>query len=114
MTNESLSSIARELIDDGQNDIFVSAASAWKITTKYKKGQLETAISLLPDFADAIERNGFINLPITSTHMVRSALLQGDHRDSFDRIPSARGILEDIALITIDKKIADFGVLTRW
>ncbi len=112
--SKKLSVTARELITDGQNDIFVSAASAWEIVTKYQKGRLDTALSLLPDFSKSVEDGGFINLPITSTHMVRSALLPGAHRDPFDRILSAQAILENMALITLDEKIPLFGVVTRW
>ncbi len=112
--NKSLSAAARAAMDDGHNDIFVSAASAWEITTKHRKGRLDTATGLLPDSSEAVELNGFINLPITSTHMVRSAMLQGAHRDPFDRILSAQAILEDMVLITVDEKMSSFGAATFW
>ncbi|MET0747591.1 MAG: type II toxin-antitoxin system VapC family toxin [Rhizobium sp.] len=112
--SKSLSAAARVAIDDGRNDIFVSAASAWEVTTKHRKGTLDSAAGLLPDFSATVERNGLINLPITSTHMVRSSLLQGAHRDPFDRILSAQAILANMVLITVDEKISSFGVSTLW
>lgn len=109
-----LSTTARELIQHPETDIHVSSASAWEIATKLKKGQLPMAINVLPDFSVVVEENGFINLPITSDHMVRSVLLDGEHKDPFDRILAAQSILEGMALISIDRKMPSLGVLTRW
>ncbi|MCJ9674110.1 MULTISPECIES: type II toxin-antitoxin system VapC family toxin [unclassified Neorhizobium] len=109
-----LSSAARELIIDEKNDIYVSVASAWEIATKHKKGKLPTAISVLPNFSEVVQENGFADLPITSAHMVRSVLLPGIHQDPFDRILAAQAIIEDMALISIDEKMAPLGVITRW
>ncbi|WP_454849000.1 type II toxin-antitoxin system VapC family toxin [Rhizobium binxianense] len=109
-----LSAVARELINHPETDIHVSAASAWEITTKHKKGKLPMAINILPNFSAVVEENGFIDLPITSAHMVRSVLLDGEHKDPFDRILAAQSILEDMALISTDEKIPLLGVLTRW
>lgn len=109
-----LSSSARELIQDPETDIYVSAASAWEIATKLKKGKLPMAVNVLPDFSAVVEDNGFLDLPITSDHMVRSVLLEGGHNDPFDRILAAQSILEGMALITIDREISSFGIMTRW
>jgi PIN domain nuclease of toxin-antitoxin system len=112
--HERLSPDAREIIGDPENDIYVSAASAWEIATKFARGRLSGAFVILPDFAGVVEQEGFRELPINSTHMVRSAMLPGDHRDPFDRILAAQSILENMALISIDEKIPSLGVMTRW
>jgi len=112
--DEQLSLEARAIIADPENDIYVSAASAWEIATKFAKGRLPTASLILPDFAGVIEQEGFLELPINSAHMVRSAMLSGDHRDPFDRILAAQAIIENMALISVDEKIPSLGVLTRW
>ena len=112
--HEQLSSNARETIADPENDIYVSAASAWEIATKFARGRLPGASVILPDFAGVIEQEQFLELPINSAHMVRSAMLLGDHRDPFDRILAAQSILENMALISVDEKIPPLGVMTRW
>jgi PIN domain nuclease of toxin-antitoxin system len=112
--DKQLSNDAREIISDPENDIYVSAASAWEIATKYAKGRLPNAPLILPDFAGVTEQEGFIELTINSAHMVRSAMLPGDHRDPFDRILAAQAIIENMALLSIDEKIPSLGVLTRW
>ncbi|MFK3778452.1 type II toxin-antitoxin system VapC family toxin [Agrobacterium sp. NPDC089420] len=112
--HEQLSLHAREIIGDPENDIYVSAASAWEIATKFARGRLPDASVILPDFSGVIAQERFIELPINSAHMVRSAMLPGLHRDPFDRILAAQSILENMALISIDEKIAPLGVMTRW
>ncbi|WP_370363047.1 type II toxin-antitoxin system VapC family toxin [Agrobacterium fabrum] len=112
--HEQLSSNARETIADTENDIYVSAASAWEIATKFARGRLPGESVILPDFAGVIEQKQFLELPINSAHMVRSAMLPGDHRDPFDRILAAQSILENMALISVDEKIPPLGVMTRW
>ncbi len=87
--HERLSSNAREIIGDPGNDIYVSAASAWEIATKFARGRLPSASLILPDFASVIEQEQFLELAVNSAHMVRSAMLPGDHRDPFDRILGA-------------------------
>lgn len=109
-----LSLPARAIIEDRQNVIYVSAASAWEIATKFRKGKLPSAGAILPDFASMLLQEGFADLAITSAHMVRSALLPTDHRDPFDRILAAQAIMEDLALISRDEKMPSLGVLTRW
>ncbi|SCX02396.1 PIN domain protein [Agrobacterium sp. DSM 25558] len=112
--DEQLSVQARSIVADAENEIYVSAASAWEIATKFAKGRLPTASLILPDFAGVIQQEGFIELPINSAHMVRSAMLPGEHRDPFDRILAAQAIIENMALISIDEKMPSLGVLTRW
>ncbi|MCA2374050.1 type II toxin-antitoxin system VapC family toxin [Agrobacterium genomosp. 3 str. CIP 111-78] len=112
--DEQLSADVRDIISDLDNDIHVSAASAWEIATKFARGRLPGASLILPDFAGVVRQEGFLELPINSAHMVRSAMLPGDHRDPFDRILAAQSILENMALISIDEKIPSLGIMTRW
>lgn len=112
--DDQLSPEARDIISNRDNEIYVSAASAWEIATKFSKGRLPTASLILPDFLGIVNQEGFLELPINSAHMVRSAMLPGEHRDPFDRILAAQAIIENMALISIDEKIPSLGILTRW
>ena len=47
--NEAISIPARAAIGDADNETFVSAASAWEIAIKYKRGRLPTAASFAGD-----------------------------------------------------------------
>ncbi|WP_206666256.1 type II toxin-antitoxin system VapC family toxin [Agrobacterium tumefaciens] len=75
--DEQLSADVRDIISDLDTDIHVSAAPAWEIATKFARGRLPGASFILPDFVGVIRREGFQELPISSAHMVRSAMLPG-------------------------------------
>ena len=44
----------RQLIGRSEEDVFVSAATAWEIATKTRIGKLELAEEFLENFVDAI------------------------------------------------------------
>lgn len=105
---------ARETIANPDNTIFVSAASAWEIATKFAKGKLPTADAIIPNLTQIVAEEGFVHLPITIDHMVRSAFLPGEHRDPFDRILGAQSLLDDLRLLSIDDKMPELGVEVIW
>jgi PIN domain nuclease of toxin-antitoxin system len=61
-----------------------------------------------------VAEEGFVHLPITIDHMIRSAFLPGDHRDPFDRILAAQSLVDDLTLLSIDEKIPELGVNIVW
>ena len=109
-----LSTTARQVVADPDNMIFVSAASAWEIATKFAKGKLPTAEAIIPNFSQIIAEEGFVHLPITIDHMIRSAFLPGEHCDPFDRILAAQGLIDELVLLSIDEKMPELGVSVLW
>jgi PIN domain nuclease of toxin-antitoxin system len=60
----ALAAKARKLIGDGNNEVYVSAASVWEISVKKSLGKLEA-----PENIEAIvEQERFQKLPITLCH----------------------------------------------
>lgn len=87
--DDSLSVTAREAIADQGNAIFVSAASAWEITTKHRLRRLPGAAAIVADLEAAITDQSFAALPVTVRHGQTAGSLPGHHRDPFDRTRSA-------------------------
>ena len=56
---------ARRAIADDDNDVLVSAATAWEIATKYRLGKLPEADALASDIRAAIAGQGFEELPVS-------------------------------------------------
>src|SRR5215208_886658 len=95
-----LSSRARELIADGQNEIFLSAASVWEISIKAAKGKL-----VLPEVPGQyiLSRIGlyrFRPLPVHISHAVRVYDLPHHHNDPFDRLLVAQSQVESLPLVS--------------
>lgn len=109
-----LSLKARRAIASQSNSIFVSAVSAWEITTKARLGKLPGATEVAADVAACVASQGFLSLDITMLHAQRAGRLPGVHRDPFDRMLIAQSQIEDIALVSDDEAFDKFEVQRFW
>lgn len=110
----ALSATARGLFTDPDNDVFVSAASAWEIATKHRIGKLDAAAQLVQDMPGWVEKAGFSELPIRSSHAQRAGTWPQAHRDPFDRMLAAQSVLEDLPIVGRDAALEIFGVRLIW
>lgn len=104
----------RTLIDTDGSTVFVSAASAWEITTKYRLGKMPEAEKLVDRFFDFMVDCDFGALPVTVAHGHRAGLLPGTHKDPFDRMLVAQAIIEDMDLVSSDPAMARLGARVVW
>ena len=109
-----LSGAARRTIDDESNTIFVSAASAWEITTKHRIGKLAQAEAVVLDLTGSIVGQGFEELAITVDDAARAGRLPGLHRDPFDRVLIAQAQARDLAIVSVDQTFDGYGVHRLW
>lgn len=109
-----LSTRARRALADEANEIFVSAASAWEVTTKHRLGKLPDAGPLAVDFAREVRAQGFTPLPISLAHGQVAGSLPGEHRDPFDRMLVAQAREDKLALVSIETLFDDFGITRIW
>lgn len=110
-----LSRRARTAIeDDVDNQVFVSAASAWEIATKYRIGKLPDAAVVAGNVPGTIAEEGFNELPVSVRHAERAGGLVGHHQDPFDRILIAQAILDDFALVSNERAFDTYGVKRLW
>lgn len=86
---------------DRVTETWVSAASLWEISTKMSAGRLDVP----DDFLDRVLRAGHEILPISSGHAWLAGKLPPHHKDPFDRIIVAQGIIEGVPLITHDRQL---------
>jgi PIN domain nuclease of toxin-antitoxin system len=109
-----LSSRARRLVEDGSNEILVSAASAWEIATKVRLGKLPTGEILIGEFERYLDQLGFEALPISLRHAIRAGRLPGSHRDPFDRMLIAQAEGESLPIISNDRIFDTYHVQRIW
>jgi PIN domain nuclease of toxin-antitoxin system len=101
-----LSASARAAIGHPANQVFVSAASVWEIAIKQRAGRLIFSSSPV----SAIQRSGFISLPISGEHAEAAAQLPPVHQDPFDRMLIGQALLEGLVLVTSDRHISQCAV----
>jgi PIN domain nuclease of toxin-antitoxin system len=109
-----LSPEARRVIEEDSNEVHVSAASAWEISTKERLGKLGGIPQASIRFAELVRADGFSLLPMTHLHALRAGAYQVEHRDPFDRMLAAQSELEGLILITRDPAFAAFEIRTLW
>jgi len=109
-----LSRRARTLIADAANTLYLSAASGWEMAIKAGLGRLQMADELERLVPEQMALNGIEGLPVVLAHALRVHALPAHHRDPFDRLLVAQAELEDLAIVTGDPQIAEYGVRTVW
>lgn len=109
-----LSRIAHSVISDESNNIVVSAASAWEISTKFRLGKLPGADAVAFDIAGIIASQGFEELAVSVAEAERAGRLPGPHRDPFDRMLIAQALARDLAVVSVDAVFDRYGVNRLW
>jgi PIN domain nuclease of toxin-antitoxin system len=112
--DEALSNTAREAISDPGNDVFVSAASAWEIATKYRLGKLPDAAAIAADIAGAVASQDFTELPINIRDGQIAGGLPAIHKDPFDRMLIAQAITADMVIVSNEALFNAYAVACLW
>jgi PIN domain nuclease of toxin-antitoxin system len=104
----------RRIIGDDANEIFVSAASVWEITTKARLGKLPGAADVADDVPRVVAGQGFLPLPVSLRHAQRAGRMPHPHRDPFDRMLAAQAELENLTIATNDPQIGALAIRSLW
>jgi PIN domain nuclease of toxin-antitoxin system len=110
----SMSRRARTTISAGDAEVFVSAASAWEISTKYRLGKLPEASAVAMDILAAIESQQFQPLAVSVKHGHFAGSLPGTHSDPFDRMLMAQAMIDDLVLVSNERAFDGYGVKRLW
>jgi len=104
----------RKLIAKSDSSVFISAVSAWEISTKFRLGRLPTASDLMQDFGGYLDRENFLSLPVSSDHGIRAGMLPGPHQDPFDRMLIAQAEIEKLFIVSNEKIFDHYGIRRVW
>lgn len=84
----------------------VSPAPLWEIAIKAALGKLEADVA---EVAAEVSAQGMERIGILDAHLARVQALPPLHRDPFDRLIAAQGLVEGLAVMTADAKLAAYG-----
>lgn len=96
------------ILTDPANAVFYSAVSLWELAMKRAKGRFAFDDG---EMLDAIGRQRFDELPISTRHGLEAASLPPHHLDPFDRMLIAQARLEGLTLVTSDRQFWQYRVL---
>ncbi|MGI4791022.1 MAG: type II toxin-antitoxin system VapC family toxin [Janthinobacterium lividum] len=102
LSPSQLSVTALAAIQSGENQIFLSLASAWEMSIKSGLGKLNLTQPIEPFIVDQAQRNRFEILPITLPHIAAVERLPQHHRDPFGRLLIAQSLSEAMPIISAD------------
>jgi PIN domain nuclease of toxin-antitoxin system len=110
---ENLSRKAKEIIEESDTVVFISAASGWELAIKTQIGKFKSA-QLVKGLEKEIEKEGFIELPVSLKHALLAGSLDSAHKDPFDRLLIAQAQVEEVPIVSNDKVFDKFSVRRLW
>jgi len=102
--DSQLSTNARILIEDEDNNKLVSIASIWEMAIKESKGDLNLSLPLHEYIAQKLSLEDFNLLNINLDHLSQIVTMPFYHKDPFDRLLIAQAIMEGIPILSKDSK----------
>jgi PIN domain nuclease of toxin-antitoxin system len=110
----NLSSAAKDLIRDRANELWLSDGTLWELAIKISLRKL-TITEPLNVFLDRLIMEYDIrSLHISVEHCARLTTLPHHHRDPFDRLLVAQGLVEQISILSGDAVMDAYGISRVW
>lgn len=109
LDQKKLSPRTTAILEDANNEVFVSAVTFWEISLKYSLGKLDLSNVLPDDLPKLSEETGFSFLPLLPIEAAGYHHLDAAwHRDPFDRMLVWQAIKNNLALLSKDKNVARY------
>lgn len=109
-----LSARARSVVQEPENDVYLSAVSSWEIGVKHRLGRLrlpELPSRLIPRLRD---EHGIEPLALDEEASLQLDRLPDHHRDPFDRMLICQALVGGLVILTPDEQIRRYAVRTDW
>ncbi len=96
------------------NEVYLSAASAWEVALKHALGRLP-----LPEPPERFvpaerEAHGISPLPVDEESALHLSRLPAIHRDPFDRLLVSQAIVHGLVILTPDPLVSQYPARTIW
>lgn len=109
-----LDNFARQLIEDPDNDRYLSVASLWEMTIKSSLQRLTVPMPPSTLIREQIWANAIDLLAITPEHFDALHTLPYHHKDPFDRLLIAQAMQEGMTIVTKDPAFKDYNIQVAW
>jgi PIN domain nuclease of toxin-antitoxin system len=94
----------KKILENSDNQIYVSSVSVWEIVIKKTLKKLEAPTNLI----EMIHHHDFDELPVRFQHATALEKLALHHNDPFDRLLIAQCLSENLTFITEDAQIKKY------
>jgi PIN domain nuclease of toxin-antitoxin system len=113
-TSEKIGPAGLKILNDGSEEIYLSAASSWEIAIKAKLGKFELPEALGSYVRSRMAVQGIRSLPVTRDHSLGVCDLPLLHQDPFDRLIIAQALAEDMVILTSDRVFKSYPAELVW
>ncbi len=114
MGSKKLSKKARHIIEDTENEKFISVASLWEMAIKYSLGKLKFSKPFELIIPQQIKVNGVDLLQIDLSHITYLSILPFHHRDPFDRLIISQSAVEKMPVVGSDTSFDNYQIQRLW
>lgn len=111
---ERLNHAGLAVLENGQEEIYLSAVTSWEISIKMRLGKLSfpgPPTETVPRF---MAKQSLRPLPISHRHAVKVYDLPHYHHDPFDRLIIAQAMVEEMTILTADRAFEKYPVELMW
>ena len=111
---EKINQGCRDILENGREEIYLSAASAWELSIKARLGKLHLPVPPAQCIPAFMAKQGLRSLPVTHLHAVKVYDLHPHHQDLFDHLIIAQAITEGMIVLTADRDFRKYPVEVLW
>jgi PIN domain nuclease of toxin-antitoxin system len=111
---EKINKRGREILESGDSEVYLSAATAWELSIKARLGKLalpSPPAKCIPQF---MAKQRLLPLPVSHLHAVKVYDLPSHHQDPFDRLLIAQAMVEGLTVLTSDRDFRKYPVEVLW
>ena len=105
-----LSERAKNIIQNGDNKIFLSVVSVWEASIKSALGKMQLPGEPGPFFQALAQRSSFTVLPVQLSHAAHVYSLPPVHKDPFDRLLISQAMVDKLVLISDDQAFGSYSL----
>jgi PIN domain nuclease of toxin-antitoxin system len=113
-SEERLGGEARAILENRDEEVYLSAATSWELSIKMRLGKLNfpgPPAVIVPAF---MAKQSLRSLPVTHLHAVKVYDLPPHHSDPFDRMIIAQAMVEQMTVLTSDRAFDRYPINVVW
>lgn len=111
---ERIGEKGREILADGDAEIYLSSASCWEVAIKTQAGKYVLPEPPARYIPSRLAQQSIRALAISHAHAIKVYDLELHHRDPFDRLIIAQAITEEMTVLTADRVFQKYPVDVVW
>jgi len=104
----------RQILELGEEEIYLSAVTSWEISIKMRLGKLDFPGPPAQHVPRFMAKQSLRPLSVNHSHAAKVYDLPAHHADPFDRMLIAQALIEDMVILTSDRAFRKYSAQLLW